>query len=130
MESFENKREALLAMAEFYLDTRPKSYIDVNDKVLNTGDFDSRNFLMLMALTLPNDGTNFYALDLEVDIETQRDFVDKEFAKVKALNIDVLEKGKLILDDAQKYYISKFDDISFEELNRIAQKLGEEGIHI
>lgn len=130
MESFENKREALLAMAEFYLDTRPKSYIDVNDKVLNTGDFDSRNFLMLMALTLPNDGTNFYALDLEVDIETQRDFVDREFKKVKTLAIDVVQKGKIVLDDAQKYYISKFDDISFEELNRIAQKLSEEGIHI
>ena len=53
-----------------------------------------------------------------------------EFDKVSALDTALDQKGKTVLYDARAYYNSKYNNISIEEINRIAQKLGEDGFHI
>lgn len=130
MKTYEDKRTILCDMAELYLNTREQSYINVNDGVLNSGDLDSINFLILMALTYSNDDANFYVQDIMIDDETRKNFVDVEFNKVSSLKCDIVKKGKIVLDDARDYYNRKFNNISIEELNKMAKKLGEDGFHI
>ena len=130
MKTYEDKRTILCDMAELYLDTRDQSYINVNDGVLNSGDIDSKNLLLLMALTFPNGDSNYFAQELDIDFETQKDFVDKEFKKIMSLKCDIVKKGKIILEDANNYYDSKYGNISYEEINEIAKKLWDMGFHI
>ena len=129
MRTFEEKKETLLSLAELYLDSKDNSYIDVNDGVLNTFDRDSMPFLMLMALTNYSDGTNFYELDIEVDHESQKDFVDKEFKKITSLKCDLVKKGKIILADAKNYYNDNFNDVSEEDVEQALKYFESKGIN-
>jgi len=130
MKTYEEKRTILCDIVELYLDTRNQSYINVNDGVLRSTDIDSKNFLLLMALTFPNDGSNDFAMDIEVDDETRKNFVDIEYKKVISSKKDLITKGKMVLDDAKSYYNRKYGNISYEQINEIARKLGEMGFHI
>ena len=120
MKTYEEKKTALIDMASLYLDSIKERQTDI----------DSISFLILKALILPKDDTNLYSQDIEIDEEARSSFVDMEYAKVSALGIQKVENGKIILDDAKAYYNRKFNNISMEELNEIAKKLGEDGFHI
>lgn len=130
MKTFEEKRTMLCDMAEFYLDSKDTGHINVNDGVLKPTDIDSINFLLLMALTFSNDGSNLFIQDIEIDDKIRKDFVDMEFKKIMSLKCDIIEKGKIILNDSKAYYNSKYNDISIDDLNKIAQKLSDDGFHI
>lgn len=131
MKSYEEKREVLCNLAELYLDTKEDSYINVNDGIMDSLDFNSISFLILMALTYPKEEViNYYAMDFDIDFETQKDFVEKEYKKVNKSKHDIVKKGKMVLDDAKDYYNDRYGNISVEEINEIARKLSERGFHI
>lgn len=120
MKTFEDKKNIILDMASLYLDS-------TKDRVNN---IDSINFLILKALILPKEDTNIYAQDIEIDDETIKEFVDIEYNKISDLSTELIKKGKIILDDANVYYNRKFNNISIEEINKIAQELDRDGFHI
>ncbi len=130
MKTYEDKRTILCDMAELYLDSKDTGYVEINDGELRPTDIDSKNFLLLMALTFPNDGSNYLAHGLNIDQETQNDFVNKEFEKIMSLKCDIVQKGKIVLQDAYDYFNNKYDDISYEEIEEIAKKLYNMGIRI
>lgn len=66
MKSYIKKREILCCLAEVYLDHQENSYISVSDGIMDSYDFDSINFLMLMSLTYSKqEAINIYSMDIE-----------------------------------------------------------------
>lgn len=134
MKSYEEKREVLRNLAELYLATKninEDNFINVNDVLMNSFDFDCRSFLIFMVLTYPKEeAVNYYSMDIDVDFETQKDFVEMEYRKVMKSKSDIEKKGKMVLDDAKDYYNNKYFNISDEKLNEMAKKLEEMGFHI
>lgn len=134
MKSYEEKREVLRNLAELYLATKninEDNFINVNDVLMNSFDFDCRSFLIFMVLTYPKEeAVNYYSMDIDVDFETQNDFVETEYRKVMKSKSDMEKKGKMVLDDAKDYYNDKYFNISDEKLNEMAKKIEEMGFHI
>lgn len=120
MKSYIEKREILCSLAEAYLDTRENSYISVSDGIMDSHDFDSISFLMLLALTYSNqEVTSIYSMDIEVSEDIRIYFVDKEYSKIVKLKEDIVVLGKTVLNDAKKFYkvnYGKQDDDNIDEI--------------
>lgn len=131
MKLYEEKKEVLYSLAELYLDTKENNELLVNDGIIHSGDSDSISFLMLLALTSSeNQNKNFYSLDFDIGIESQHDFVDREYKKIVNSKYDKIQKGKIILDDAKKYYNENYGDLDNYKIEEIANLLDDNSIHI
>ena len=130
MKSYIEKREVLCSLAEIYLNTVENNYISINDSVMQSGDFDSISFLMLLALTYSKEEKkNIYSMDFDIDIQKQQEFVEKEYKKIVNSSLDTIKQGKKVLDDAKQYYNQNYgclDNLEKEEVT----SLNDIGIHI
>jgi len=121
MKSYVEKREVLCDLAEFYLNTKEDDYISVNDGIINSTDFDSISFLMLMALTYPKEeAMNIYSIDTEVTEDIRNSFVETEYSKIVKLKEDKINLGKIVLADAKKFYEKNYckqDDNNIDQIS-------------
>lgn len=121
MKSYIEKRAFLCDLAESYLDARKKGYINISDGIMNSYDFDSISFLMLLALTYTKEEVySFYSMDIEVPDEIRNYFIEAEYLKIKKLKQEKIILGKIILEDAKKFYLSRYDenDINMDEVSK------------
>lgn len=121
MDSTIKKRDFLCSLAEKYLDTKENSCINVNDGIINSNDFDSNSFLMLLALVYEKkEANNIYSMDIEVSEEIRQYFIENEYLKIKKLNDDEIILGKMILQDARKIYQSQYDEdnVDIDEIGK------------
>lgn len=114
------KREFLCQLAEIYLDTKKSSYISVSDGIMDSHDFDSISFLMLLALIYTKEeALSVYSIDIDLEADARNYFLDKEYSKIMKIKKSQVELGKIILDDAKMVYLSQFskidDDIDIEK---------------
>lgn len=121
MKSYVEKREVLCDLAEFYLNIKEDDYISVNDGIINSTDFDSISFLMLMALTYPKEeAMNIYSIDTEVTEDIRNSFVETEYSKIVKLKEDKISLGKIVLADAKKFYEKNYckqDDNNIDQIS-------------
>ena len=106
-----DKREILCSLAEIYLDTRENSYISINDGIMDSHDFDSISFLMLLSLTFSKqEMLSLYSIDIEVSDDIRHDFIEKEYSKIMMMKKDKPTLGKIILEDAKENYESQYGE--------------------
>ena len=123
MKSYLDKREVLCSLAELYLDTKENSYISVNDGIMNSTNFDTISFLMLMALTYPkNEAINIYSMDIEVTDDIRNLFIEKEYSKIIKLKQDKVTLGKIVLQDAKKFYKEHYSKEDIDNIDEIINK--------
>lgn len=131
MITYEQKREVLCNLSELYLNTRKNSYISVNDGIMNSCDYYSAWFLILMALTFPKEeAPNIFSKDFDISYEKQCFFVEKEYKKVRSSKLDKIKIGKIILEDARDYYDKEFGHFDEMNISEVANSLNNQGINI
>ena len=124
MKNYIEKRDVLCNLAELYLNTRSNNHISFNDSIMNSNDFDSISFLMLLALTYEKEEMlSIYSIDIDVSEDTRIYFINSEYKKIMKLKKDKLVLGKIILQDAKNIYEFQYGESNCEELDEICKKI-------
>lgn len=128
MKDCEEKKELLYDLVELYLNTDKNIYIDINDGIGNSGNYDSISFLMLLAITSNADKTkNIYSIYLDIDDEIKNKFINLEYKKIIKSKTETIKKGKIILDDARNYYTRYFGSLDDSKIEEVVENIGNRG---
>lgn len=131
MKSNDEKLEVLYDLAELYLNTKENSYFNINDGIADEGDYDSMNFLMLLALTSESlRDTNLFSVDFDINIDAKNTFITSEYEKVIKSKKSKINQGKMILEDAELYYDKIYGVLDTEQVHKLFEEHWNKRFHI